>query len=249
MESRAPRDPAAAPPSILTTAQRPQRTRRPPRGSPHCVPGPPLPRMRMPTTGRVTDCSSPHRKWAAGYQEEQTLAWLLALPSARHGAGRSREGTAAAPTFRRAVARPARRQHGDCVQGGDRTLGCEVARDPAAAGGQVGAQAGRAPPPRSGGGRRRRAEGPGIPETSPSGKMLLRPRVPSDQGPFRSDVHPVWTPPLRGGLPPNPSIPLHLRSSGASPRPLSIRRFTLHPFKPSGSLIRCFLVPPRARAP
>lgn len=185
MESRAPRDPAAAPPSILTTAQRPQRTRRPPGGSPHCVPGPPLPRMRMPTTGRVTDCSSPHRKWAAGYQEEQTLAWLLALPSARHGAGRSREGTAAAPTFRRAVARPARRQHGDCVQGGDRTLGCEVARDPAAAGGQVGAQAGRAPPPRSGGGRRRRAEGPGIPETSPPARCCSDPvsprtRVPSD---------------------------------------------------------------------
>lgn len=101
--------------------------------------------------------------------------------------------------------------------------------------------------------RRRRgvAAGGGTwhPRDIPSGKMLLRSLVPSDQGPFRSDVHPVRTPPLGGVLPPNPSIPLHLRSSGASPRPLSIRSLTLHPFKPSGSLIQCFLFPLRALAP
>lgn len=189
--------------------------------------------MRTPTTGGLTDCSSPHRKWTAEHREDQTVAWRLALPSACLGAGQSHEGDEAAPALRRAVARPARRQHGDCVQGGDRPLDCEVARDPAAAGGQVGAQARLAPRPGSGGGRRDPAS-----LRHPLPQDAVRPR---DSGsltvpcPLRSSVRPVLTA-IRGVLPPDPSIRLDLQSSGASPRPLSVPSRTLHPLRPNQRL-------------
>lgn len=101
----------------------------------------------MPGQGRVTDSSSPHRKWATARREEPAAAWRLralvsrsdqlAFPFLRHGKGRQCD--AAAPRRHGALALAALLRHGLGVQGSDSPLGCEVARDPAAAGDQVGA--------------------------------------------------------------------------------------------------------------
>lgn len=115
------------------------------------------PRTRQ-ARARVTDASSPHRKWAPARREEPAVAWRLrafgsgferlARPSPRHGEG-GRRGAAAAPGLRDAVAPAAPLRDGLRVQGGDGSLGRQVARDPAAAGSQVGA-AGPARSPRGG---------------------------------------------------------------------------------------------------
>lgn len=94
---------------------------------------------------RVTDSSSPRRKWATARREESAVAWrlwasgswseCLAPSSPCHGKKGHHPG-AAAPGVHDSVALAARLRDGLRVKIGDGPLGCEVARDSAASGGQ-----------------------------------------------------------------------------------------------------------------
>lgn len=134
-----------------------------------------------PGPGRVTDSSSPRRKWATARREEPAVAWRLrasgswserlAPSSPCHGKKGYHRG-AAAPGVHDSVALAAPLRDGLRVQVGDGPLGCEVARDSAAAGGQVGAGRTLCGAPR--GGRARRGWGRAETLTAPPTPSLHR---------------------------------------------------------------------------
>lgn len=194
--------PAACPPSGNRSQTRLESQPRgsTPRRRPHRrVPGPPEPAAgetggagagracarHAPGRAGVTDSSSPHRKWATARREEPAVAWRLrafgrgferlALPTPRHGTGRQR--AAAAPGLHDAAALAAPPRDGLRVQGGDRSLGGEVARDPAAAGSQVGASGAPPSPAREDGRGRGRCHpaGPSEPPAPPAQVPGARP--------------------------------------------------------------------------